>query len=332
MSQLRSTTWQGLSAWTLENAVTGVVIVPEMGAKIASLCDRRNGYEWIVGPIPGRAVRQATYGAPFAEQDMAGWDEMFPTIIACAYPGAGPHHGVHLPDHGEAWALPWEVVKATGSELTLRLRGQVLPYRLTRTASLVAPTVFRLDYRLENLGDEAMPYLWAAHPQFVIGPDGYVIFPPEVVTVINTIPPTWGWGEAETRFDWPEALAPDGSHKRLDTVGPASAGQGRKFYALADVHPAWAAVWSRSSGNWLRLEWDPARLPYLGVWTDEGAVHCEAVVSPQPTTGWYDDLSLAWRKGRVNIVPGESEQCWRLDVHLGIDGDPLPPHPREATP
>ena len=70
--------------------------------------------------MPGRLVRPAAYGATFVEQDMAGWDEMFPTILACAYPGPGPHHGAALPDHGEAWSLPWEVTQTAGEALMLR--------------------------------------------------------------------------------------------------------------------------------------------------------------------------------------------------------------------
>lgn len=332
MGETLSTTWHGISAWALENVAARVVIVPEMGAKIVSLFDKRAGHEWLVGPMPGRAVRPVAYGAPFTEQDMAGWDEMFPTIAACAYPGSGPHHGAPLPDHGEAWALPWEVSAAAEGALTLTLRGRALPYRLTRTAALgragsegphaarsAAADTLTLYYTLENFGDEPMPYMWAAHPQFLAGADCRVILPPEVTEVVNTAGPEAGWGPREGRFGWPEATAPDGSRMRLDEVGPAELGRSRKFFALPHVRPSWVEVRKAEAGCRLRLEWDPAETPYLGLWVDEGMINSEAVVAPEPTTGWYDDLALAWRKGEVTVVPPRGIRRWTLVVRLAHD-------------
>jgi len=324
MSQIQSTSWHAIPALALASAVTRVVMVPEMGAKIVSLVDTRDGFEWIVGPIAGRLVKPVAYAASFQEQDMAGWDEMFPTIIACPYPGSGPLNGAPLPDHGEAWTLPWAVTKAAEGTLALTLTGRALPYRLTRAASFVTPDALCLRYTLDNLGDAPMPYLWAAHPQFLAGPDCQIMLPSEVTEVINTIPSTWGWGPPETRFDWPEATALDGRRVRLDKVGPPSLSKARKFFTLPNVSPSWAAVLRRASGHWLRLEWNPKEVPYLGLWVDEGAVNHEAVVAPEPTTGWYDDLALAWRKQKVKIVPAGGARRWTLTVRLGTDGNPIP--------
>ena len=77
------------------------VIVPELGAKIVSLFDRRRQHEWLVPPM--RTLKQTAYGDDFVSQDMSGWDEMMPTIVACDYQGA------RLPDHGEVWSIPWQV-------------------------------------------------------------------------------------------------------------------------------------------------------------------------------------------------------------------------------
>ena len=88
-------TWQGLDAWTLASPDLRVVTIPSLGAKLVSLLDRRSGREWLV-TAADRPLQPVPYGALFHEQDMSGWDEMFPTIVACAYPGPGEHHGVAL--------------------------------------------------------------------------------------------------------------------------------------------------------------------------------------------------------------------------------------------
>ncbi len=317
MNHLQTTIWHGQKAWVLESAAVRAVMVPELGAKIVSLVDKHDGLEWIVGPMSGRFLQPVAYGASFTDQDMSGWDEMFPTIVACSYPGAGDRHGTPLPDHGEVWSLPWSAAPTREGELALAVTGRALPYRLTRVARFIASDALQFRYTLQNLGDAPMPYLWAAHPQFVAGADCQILVPSQVTQVINSLPASWGWGPPETRFDWPEATAIDGRRVRIDQVGPASLHQARKFFAMPAARPSWVALHRHTAGHWLRMEWGPHQVPYLGLWVDEGAVNQEAVVAPEPSTGWYDDLALAFAKGQVTTVAAQETQNWTLTVRLG---------------
>ena len=106
------TTWHDIAALVLENETIRTVVVPTMGAKIVSLLDKRTGTEWLAGPGE-RPFRPSAYGATFDQQDMSGWDEMFPTITACPYPAPGAYTGAPLPDHGEVWAVPWTTQRRT---------------------------------------------------------------------------------------------------------------------------------------------------------------------------------------------------------------------------
>jgi hypothetical protein len=44
------------------------------------------------------------------------------------------------------------------------------------------------------------------------------------------------------------------------------------------------------TGHWLRLQWEPDEIPYLGIWVDEGAVNSVATVALESptasTTAW----------------------------------------------
>jgi galactose mutarotase-like enzyme len=321
--QVYPLTWHDVEAWALESADLRAVIVPAMGAKIASLVDRRSESEWLIGPGE-RPFRPAPYGAPYHEFDLSGWDEMFPTIVACAYPGTGAYQGATLPDHGEVWTLPWRVVEAEHGRITLSVEGPGLPYRLTRCVDCPAPATLHLRYTLENLDAEPLPYLWAAHPQFTCLDNGQVIFPPEVTQVVNTIAEEWGWGPPETRLDWPAAVLPNGEAVRVDGVGAPALKRGRKMFALPEVAPTWAAVLRVDTGAWVRLEWDASEIPYLGLWVDEGALVHESTAAPEPMTGWYDSLELAYKKGQVKTVPGGETHTWTLTARLGVDGNPIP--------
>ena len=313
---INQTVWHGLSAWSLDTEILRTVIVPELGAKLVSLFDKRSQREWLIGP-GDRPFRVVPYGATFVDQDMSGWDEMFPTILACNYPGLGDRHGEFLPDHGEVWVLPWSLDDANVGQVTLSVAGQALPYRLTRTATYSAADTLQLHYRLVNLGPEVMPYLWAAHPQFDCGAEAEMVVPSHISTVCNAIGEAWGWGVPETRFDWPLATAPGGTEVRIDRIGPPSLKGARKFFVPPELRVSWAALICHPSNDWLRLEWDAQRVPYLGLWADEGVFNPDSVAALEPMTGYYDSLITAWDKQLVSMIKPGDTHTWTLSVRSG---------------
>jgi galactose mutarotase-like enzyme len=314
--------WYGQEAWALENDCIRTVVVPDLGAKLVSLIDKRSQLEWLVGP-GDRPFKKAAYGADFVGQDMSGWDEMFPTISACDYPAPGKRKGTPLPDHGEVWPLSWVREPAQQGTLRFSVEGRALPYRLTRTLLYSATDSLQMVYELENLGRERMPYIWAAHPQFLCGDEAEIVLPPQVQDVCNVLPAEWGWGEPQTRFDWPEALDGEGQRVRIDRTGPASLNQARKFFVLPELPVSWAGLIRRPAKDWLRFDWDPNLVPYLGVWLDEGAISRESVAALEPMTGFYDSLAVAWDKKQVAMIePGESKS-WTLSLRLGTGDHPF---------
>ena len=196
--------YHGYQSLELENAALRVVVVPDAGAKIVSLFDKRAGREWLVTPEQSNPFRAWPVGTEYNPNQCGGWDEMFPTILACAYPGEGPYCGAELPDHGEAWALPWADAGSTPERIALELTGRALPYRLRRVLSLDGDALI-MDYMLENCGEAEFAYLWASHPQFACEPGATIVLPGDVTEVVNVLPLDWGpaFGEPGTRNRWP---------------------------------------------------------------------------------------------------------------------------------
>jgi hypothetical protein len=321
--------WHGVEAHVLENESVRAVVVPSMGAKIVSIWDKRCGCEWLAGPGI-RPFRPAVYGAAFDQQDMSGWDEMLPTISACTLTRHG--EAVTLPDHGEVWAVPWTVEKSCPTELETSVTGRALPYRFWRRITLLHPGRLRLLYHLVNLGDQPLPYLWAAHPQFACGEAAEIVLPAHVTEMYNVLPETWGWGTPETVYAWPQGVklrspaagretAPPAAAVPLDQIGPPTLRRARKLYAPPAQPPAWAALVRRPHGEWLRMAWNPVDVPYFGLWIDEGALNAQSVAAPEPATGFYDSLALACEKLQVTVVAPRSDSFWSITVQLGLPGE-----------
>lgn len=121
--------------WALE-------IRPERGGRITSL--RLDGEELL---DQGIGVDQPT-AEGFVEGGAFGWDEMVPNLEPTAV----------LPDHGEAWRLPWEVLPGG----TMRCNGRLVPWRLERRISLGDSV--QVSYVYTNVGDRPHSAFWCAHP------------------------------------------------------------------------------------------------------------------------------------------------------------------------
>ena len=120
----------------------------------------------------------------FVAAGARGWDEMVPTIDRAPYPGPGQWEGIDLPDHGEAWRLPWKVLEETAAAAKMQCLGRVLPWRLQRSITL-NPRNVRIEYVYENVGRLPLYAYWCAHPLFRYEPGveldvegGFVMPPP----------------------------------------------------------------------------------------------------------------------------------------------------------
>ena len=126
---------------------------PERGGRITSL--RLDGEELL---DQGIGVDQPT-AKGFVEGGAFGWDEMVPNLEPTET----------LPDHGEAWRLPWQVVTSAGFELSMRCHGRLVPWELTRAVYLRSESVIAI-YRYRNAGRSPHPAYWCAHPLFKYEP------------------------------------------------------------------------------------------------------------------------------------------------------------------
>ncbi len=309
MTQILKGNWHGFSAVLLENEVLRVAVVPELGAKIVSMLDKSHNYEWLVPPM--RPLRKVGYGVDFVSQDMSGWDEMIPTIVACTV------DGVSYPDHGEVWGIPWEIQKEGEGELVFSVRGVAWPYIFTRSVRLSAEDCLELGYTIRNEGTSPFPYLWAAHPQFRADAHTRIILPGAVKQLVNVVDQDPAWGARGEIHPWPAATGRDGAERRLDRVRPVDDHSCRKFYVPPDYPIEWAALVHEEHGCQLRLSWSMHDAPYFGLWVDEGTYNVLPAVALEPSNGYYDGLDKAIQNGRVAVLEPGTERRWNLQVHFG---------------
>jgi galactose mutarotase-like enzyme len=309
------TTHKNIDAIRMESPDIVVTMIPESGAKIQSIFDKRAKKE-ILFQSDRPEFRRASYGDRFPQGDMSGIDEVFPTIDECFYP-SGPWKGTWIPDHGEVWALPWDC-RIEDDRIRFAVHGIKFPYRMEKTVEFIREDCFHMSYRVENLSCFDLYSIWCPHPFFKVEePATHVILPPSVKQVISTCPLENKLGNYGSIHHWPVTQLEDGSvYDISDVMDPPYAEKCEKFYAMQIPDEGWCALHNSNTGYTVGLSYPVEKLPYLGVW--EGLIDGTNVTALEPVTGAMDLLNIAMLAGKAGLIPAGSCVEWYLNITLGI--------------
>lgn len=271
----------------LDGEVFSLAVAPGLGAKVVSLRSSRTGREWLVPPDDDAAYHNNQVGDNFATSMVAGADECIPTVAWTTW------QGTKLADHGEAWSRPWSLDQAGLERGIIRttLVMPVSPWRLQREITMSgADLVF--SYTLTNLATEPSAFLWAWHPLFVLEPGDHIELPGDVGQVVMEVARkpdaakgvVWNWPEPQpgVRLDAAQLATADDSYAKF-FAGPLTEGR--------------AVLHSPSRGESLTIAWNPAELPYAGVWISRGGWNGHQHLALEPTTAagdMLDEKSARW--------------------------------------
>ena len=304
-----------------------LTLMPALGGKIASI--RVGPTELLQSPLHPYAVRSETMG--FAEGDASCWDECLPSVAQCTVDlKAEP---ATIPDHGDLWRVPWQVLDASSDSATLRATCFSLPLQITRTMILKeTASGWRLQilYSLINLGTTPVPWAWTAHPLFLSEPGDRIVLPSEVQTLRLEGSGANRLGANGDVVRWPHAHLADGKETDLSVAQPAESGYGDKLFTGA-MTEGWCALERYSAGLRIKVLFDPAITPYIGLWLCYGGWPEEAglkqvCVALEPSTTPVDSLAEtgSWS---LSIAPGETFN-WPMELEI----DPIQPDQNISQP
>ena len=285
----------------IQAGVCSLTVLPRLGGKIASI--RIGDRELLQAPLGPLASRTRTMS--FAAGDASGWDECLPSVAACTVSTADGT--AHVPDHGDLWRVAWEMMEPEtgeqGSGATVVLRGQCfsLPLALQRTLTLIEVDRgwrLNLDYKLTNMGDQPVPWSWAAHPLFAAEPGDRIILPRSIHALRVEGSGGGRLGRNGDTISWPVATLAGGSTD-LSVAQTPQSGIGDKLFAgpLARSEN-WCALERPSAHLRIRVGLDPSATPYLGLWICYGGWPDrpgpkQTCVAIEPATAPVDSLAEA---------------------------------------
>jgi len=279
---------QGFEVFGLRNEAVEIALVPALGAKVISLRNLVTGYEWMWHPPTGVKLFRNRLGDDFAASTMAGWDECLPTIAPCDWKSR------KLPDHGEVWSVPWAIDLEAFDRGMLKtsVTLAVSPFHFERTIELHGNEI-RLDYQLENLGNEPEEFLWAMHPLLPVHDDIRLNLTQEARNLLAGEP-------------WIDGL-------KFNIDKPSCV----KTYA-SPLREGRASVVNTAARDRLQFEWDTTRNNTLGLWLTRGGWNGYHHVALEPANGAADLLTDATKVGRHELLAPKEKQSWQVKLCVGF--------------
>ena len=271
-------------------------VLPEVGAKILTLVDRKRGKNFL-WENPRIRPQRFAIDANFDNYWCGGWDDAFPTADACTY------NGEPFPNLGELRSLEWAVeeihVDDDSAMLCLSALGPISAIKATKTISLVGEQL-RMHFEIEALGPLPVDFLWGTHPAFAVQAGTRLIIPARVGIVGQSTHPSLG--RAGKRYRWPLLRIKHG-WTDMSIVQDISAGVACGHYAT-DLEDGWFAVETDKAG--ILYEFPLERCPCLWLWLVYGGWRGYHHAIIEPWTGYPVNLEQAAKNERANrIMPGK---------------------------
>lgn len=289
------------SAVFLENERLRAVILPQHGGKVASLYLKHRQFE-LLFQNPKPFYSPARPYDPFYNFEACGFDDAFPTIDACEVRVGDKK--VLYPDHGEIWSTPFDF-RVENNRVVMACAGGILPWRYEKILELKEDRL-HCSYRITNMGETVFPYLWAFHCLVNYRSDMELVFPGGVEQVENVCDSP-ALGKAGTVYRFPDDETADGSIRSFGRVPPTLPRSAEKFYVRGRVTQGKCGYRYPSEDVTALVEYDAAKLPYLGFWCTAGGFRGDYNCALEPASAYYDSIPTAVNNHAVSVLhPGET--------------------------
>lgn len=282
---------------TLDSGRVRATVYPEAGSKIYDLIDNESGFNvlWHNPRVPLAPTRS---GTTFDDTWAGGWDELFPTDVACA------HGDNTYPDHGDLWSGPWEwdVVDTADDTATLHLwRYSVcLPCRADKWITVHKDSnELTVDLQLTNVGPHGFHFMFNQHIAHAIGVGSRLHVP---ATHLAVEPGTPSRAGDVTEVMWPTH---EGTGDLSYLPGPEV--QVTEFLYPLDLAAGWMAVTHAEPGVAVRIGFDPAVFKTPWFWGVFGGWRGHHLLLTEPCTSRPGSLATAIENGTAAyLAAGES--------------------------
>jgi galactose mutarotase-like enzyme len=312
---MRGGIFKTLPSVIVENDFLRTEFVPSYGCKVVSVKSKKTNREFLY-QAKEKILKIPPYAASFSDYDSSGYDEVFPSIDRCPYPASGICEGIIVPDHGEIWAMTWEITEKREYGFTARVKSPKFPYIFERKVEIKDNSV-NFEYSVINTSDkETFKFIWALHALLACTPQTELLIPKNLNRIMTVEHSTKTLGKWGTLHNYPKTKSVEGKIIDMSKTRPAAEGSCEKFYFTSENTEGWCGALHRDTGEKLIYRYDADKIPYLGVWKTQGGYKGDYNIALEPCSGVYDNLYIADKIRKVSQVARRGVYKWRLTMSM----------------
>ena len=192
--------------------------------------------------------------------------------------------------------------------------GVRFPYKLERKFEFLKENCLKMSYKAVNLSNYDIYFMWAPHALFNCDENTEVVLPSSVNRIITTCTIENRLGDPGTVHLWPKTTGAGGIEYDVSKIYPKSYKTCEKYYVDGKMEEGWCALRSKPTGDTIGLSYPVEKLPYFGIWVNEGGYNNQYNAAPEPCTGMMDRLDIARQFNKVCVLKAKSEYTWFLNL------------------
>ncbi len=292
MINISESSYKDVFAIRFETELLTALFLPFNGAKLVSLIDNITGIE-LLAAAPGKKYKVLTADTDYIDGECSAFDDMFPTIDLYT-PAAGSRAGVSYMDHGEVCRARFHYAFGD-KKFDMTFKSDRLSYSYTKTVTGKNDGAIAIQYTIDNLSDEPFYYIWAAHCMLAAVEGGKIITPfPKGVPV-------------EIMFDNNKEYGDRGDiihvkERMLTSSSFSPDGNTYKYYFSETVPAGFVKYTNPKILRDFIIRFDNNKLPYLGIWINNGHFKTMYNVAPEICSAPYDSPDTAIKRGCGSMI------------------------------
>lgn len=304
------TIFKNTKAIKMENDFISIIILPNIGSKIASIYSKEKDFEFLFQNKADR-YKKAEFDSDFKNYDCSGFDDCFPNIDRSKL--FINNELYTYPDHGEIWSADFDY-KIKDNNLILNYESRYFKYCYKKEIKIIDNKIV-IDYKIKNNLDTAFPAIWTMHCLLKYSKELKLNFPEEMNKIVNVQQSKY-LGEKNTKHNFPITADIFGKKYRLDRVNNRKEVLSEKYYNHNKLISGEVSAFYPNQDSEFAIKFNEAKLPYLGFWLTEGDFKGDYNFAFEPSDGYYDSINLALKNRKANIIEAQQEYSFSIEISI----------------